>query len=195
MAKEGFIDNDKDMKKILAEMKKLSTMHIESGFPEGSGTTKQDGEDVFIAQIASWNENGTYNKDGSQHIPARPFLSQAVDNNVEQIMLTGKKLVGLVEDGKIDAKNALLRLAENMNLLIVDSIKNGDFVPNSDVTINGLGASGGARQKGERWLRTKAGRILIKGKKSRTPLIDTGLMKSSVQSVIVENGVKTERVK
>jgi hypothetical protein len=183
------------MKKIFEEMKKLDGIHIESGFPEGSGTVKQDKKEVDIATYASYNENGTYNKDGSQHLPARPFMSQAVDNNEEHIIQTVKKLIGLVIDGKIDAITAVRRQAEDMNALIKDTIRNGDFAPNSDVTIHGLGASGSARQKGERWLRTKSGRKLIKGKKSTKPLIDTSTMRNSVQSVIVENGAKTERVK
>jgi hypothetical protein len=200
MAEKGFTDTDKGMKKALEEMKKLSRMYIASGFPEGSGTTKiktgKKNKEVTIAQIASWNENGTYNKDGSQHIPARPFMSQAVDNNEARIIKTGEKIVKKIINGKIDANTAIRQCAENMNALIKETIRNGDFAPNSEVTIHGLGVSGGARKKGEKWLRSKKSKKeIIKGKKSSHPLIHTGLMRNSVQSVIVDNNAVIERVK
>ena len=162
----AYKDTDKGMKKILENMKKLDGMYIKSGFPEGSGTVKGEGEnakEVDIAQIASWLENGT------QHMPSRPFVRQAYDNNIEKIKLTQEKLVKLMQDGRIDADMAIRHLAEFNNSLIDKEIESGSFPSLSKKT--------------------------EKRKKSSRPLIDTGHMKKSIQSVIIKDGAVTERVK
>jgi hypothetical protein len=168
-------DTDKGMKKILAEMKKLGNMYAKVGFPENGDT----GDGVLIAQYAYWNENGATStnnvlkKGKVWELPPRPFMSQAVDNNGEQIKNTGEKLVKQVSEGKIDAKTAMRLNAENMVNLIKLSIKNGNFKPNSDITIDGIPG-------------------FIRGKKSSKPLIDSGLMRDSVMYQIFEGGTKTE---
>jgi hypothetical protein len=176
----GIVDNDKGMKNILAEMKKLGTMCAKVGFPD----TGDESDGVRIAQYAYWNENGVTStnnvlkKGKVWELPPRPFMSQAVDNNEDQIKITGEKLVGQVSQGKIDAKTAMRLNAENMVNLIKGSIKNGKFKPNSDITINGIMG--------------KDGKPFIRGKKSTKPLVDSGLMRDSVMYQIFEDGTKTE---
>ena len=163
----AYKDTDKGMKKILENMKKLNGMYIKSGFPEGSGTVKGEGEnakEVDIAQIASWLENGI---DG--RMPSRPFVTQAFDNNIEKIKLTMDNLVKLVQDGRMDADAAIRHLAQFNNDLIDKEMEFGSFKELSDAT--------------------------KKRKKSKQPLIDTGHMKKSIQSVIIKDGAVTERVK
>jgi hypothetical protein len=73
--------------------------------------------------------------------------------------------------------------------LVKYTIKEGDFEKNSDITVHGLGIHGGARKKGGRWLRSKSGKEIIKGKGSDHPLIDTGTMKNSIGAVTLRDGV------
>ena len=161
-------------------MKKLGKMYAKVGFPDNGDSA--DG--VRIAQYAYWNENGvlaskrgvapTKHGDGIWVTPQRPFMSQAVDNNSEQITQTGKKIVKQVSEGKIDAKTAMRLNAENMVNLIKTSIKTGRFAPNSDITIKGI--------KG-----------FIKGKETSKPLINTGMMRNSVMYQIFEGDNRIEQ--
>jgi len=180
MAEKGYTDTDKGMKKALEEMKKLGKMYAKVGFPDSG----DEGDGVRIAQYAYWNENGVTStnnvlKKGKVWVlPPRPFMSQAVDNNEGQIVQTGEKLVKQVADGKIDAKTAMRLNAENMVTLIKQAIKNGQFAPNSEITINGIIG--------------KDGKVFIRGKKSTKPLINTGLMRDSVMYQIFEGESKVE---
>jgi hypothetical protein len=182
MADQGFTDTDKGMEKALAELAKLGNMYAKVGFPDNDDSNS-DG--VRIAQYAYWNENGvTSNKNVLKKgklwvLPPRPFMSQAVDNNEEQIVQTGEKLVKQVTEGKIDARTAMRRNAENMVSLIKMTIKNGDFKENADITINGTAPG-------------KDGKQFIRGKKSSKPLIDSGIMRDSVMYQIFENEAKVE---
>ena len=175
MAKKPYTDTDKGMNKILEEMAKLKNMYAKVGFPDNDDSSG----DVRIAQYAYWNENGVTStnnvlkKGKVWELPPRPFMSQAVDNNEEQIKQTGEKLVKMVSEGKIDARTAVRRNAENMVNLIKNSIKNGDFKENSDITINGTTPG-------------KDGKQFIRGKRSTKPLIDSGLMRDSVMYQIIE---------
>jgi len=180
MAEKGYTDTDKGMKKALEEMKKLGKMYAKVGFPDNG----DEGDGVRIAQYAYWNENGVTStnnvlKKGKVWVlPPRPFMSQAVDNNEEQIIQTGARLVKQVADGKIDAKTAMRLNAENMVNLIKQAIKNGQFAPNSEITINGIIG--------------KDGKVFIRGKKSTKPLVNTGLMRDSVMYQIFEGDAKVE---
>ena len=176
MAKKGFTDTDKGMKKILEEMKKLGQMHAKVGFPDNG----DNAYGVRIAQYAFWNENGvrvkegkTLRQTGEWAIPPRPFFSQAYDNNQSQIKEAGEKLVKQVANGKIDAKTAMRQIAEGMVTLIQESIKKGNWEENSEITIYGIEG-------------------FIRGKESKTPLVNTGMMKGSVMYQIFEDDTKVE---
>jgi hypothetical protein len=178
---ESIIDNDQGMKKILEEMKKLGKLTAKAGFPEGSGTVKrEDGKEVDIADYASWNENGVLSSDNILkngklwRIPPRPFMAQAVDNNKSRLEQAGTAVVRQVANGKIDARAAVRRYAEGMIGLIKESIKNGGFKENSDITINGIMG--------------KDGKWFIRPKKSTKPLVNSGMMRDSVMYQILEDG-------
>jgi hypothetical protein len=174
-------DIDRGMKKIIAEMKKLGGMYAKVGFPDNGDESRG----VRIAQYAYWNENGVTStnnvlkKGKVWELPSRPFMSQAVDNNMAQIIETGEKLVKMVADGKIDATTACRRNAENMVNLIKESIKNGQWKENSDITINGTAPG-------------KDGKQFIRGKKSSKPLIDSGMMRDSVMYQLFDGNTKVE---
>lgn len=124
----------------------------------------QDGTPV--TNVAAWNEYGTRRRDGSVHIPERPFFRKAlasVQGKVDNILakVDTEKMV-------VDRKVASL-LGETVKSEIQTSIRNLRFPPNAPITI-----SGG-------WMRNARGKLIrIKGKRSSNPLIDTGFMRLSV---------------
>lgn len=124
--------------------------------------------DLPIAQVAVWNEFGT--KAG---IPARPFMRTARMNNEKKWIETLKTLVqrALDEDKPIDT--ALKKFGEIVKGDIQETIISGGFKPNSYITVNGG------------WIRHKNGKpFYVQGKGKNTPLVDTGIMVSSIQSRI-----------
>jgi hypothetical protein len=184
MANKRIIDKDLGLKDILKEMEKLKSMCVKVGLPEGSGEHEDDtGQKVSIAHYAALNELGVINKDGSGwRIPPRPFIKNTADGKREKIQEAIDKNLGLVLQGKADAKTALGRLGEAAVKLTKDTIKEGPWTPNSEVTIHGTKPG-------------KDGKKFIKGKGSTKPLIDTGTMKNSIQYVIEENGIEIDRGK
>jgi len=167
MAK-SYTDTDKGMKDIFAEMQKLSEMHVLVGFPEDSGEVERDGgESIDIAQIATWNHFGT------EHIPSRPFMTDAIDNNRERIESLAKILIAKIMSGKIDAETAMRQYAEAGIRSVQKTISHGNFRENAASTLAKKGS---------------------KGQQSSRPLIDTGRMRNSVQAAIIRNGAEIERV-
>jgi len=164
-------------KNFFAEIMKLAKLQVQVGFTaDGSGqgaqhepVTANDYDDgVTVAEIAAWNEKGTYN------IPARPFLAQSYDKNENIIEAMCVEQVKAIARGEKDADKAIRAIAAMQVGLIQHEIVNGGFVPNAPITIKGG------------WMRNKkSGKAFkVKGKKSSTPLIDTGQMRQSVHYVI-----------
>jgi hypothetical protein len=205
MAEQGFKDTDKGMKKALEEMKKLSEMHIEVGFPKGSGTVKNEkGKEVDIAQIAYWNEYGATStenvlkKGKLWELPPRPFMQQAADNNESQIMQTGEKLVKNLASGKIDAETVIQKWAIYWVSLVKESIAKGIFDKNSPITIYGTEGKKErvevVSKKGRKYKKTIIHQF-IKGKgEGKKPLTDEGTMKKMVNAVVVHKGMVLKKI-
>lgn len=100
-----------------------------------------------LLDIAAWNEFGT------PTAPARPFMAQSFDNNVDYFENLANECVQQVINGS--SASSVLKIAGNsMKAIVQKTIDDGDFEPNSEST------------------------ILRKG--SDKPLIDKGIMRSSV---------------
>lgn len=95
-----------------------------------------------------------YNEYGTSTIPARPFLTTALETNKREIAKKTRKLAmkSLLPFANVDAAEA--ELGEELAEMVKDSIRNGPWVPNAPSTI------------------AKKGR--------NQPLIDTGEMLDSV---------------
>jgi len=113
-------------------------------------------------------DNGTdiadiamWNEVGTVHIPPRPFMRNSVDSNEGVIKGNCLKVAEAVVNG-MSAEQALDILGNMQKGLIQDSIESGGYTPNAPSTI---------RKKG-----------------SSTPLIDTGLMRQSVNYVVQPKG-------
>lgn len=107
-----------------------------------------------VALVAAWNEFGTRSKGGKTITPERPFFRNAIKNTRNR-----KGVASAMKQG-IDAKRGILtspgaeRVGEVMKGYIQTSIRDLREPPNSPLTIV--------------W------------KESDNPLIDTGLMRTSV---------------
>jgi hypothetical protein len=159
--------------KQIDELKKLQVRvgftAAKRGYGQRHENVSADDEDgVTIAEIAAWNELGTYN------IPPRPFLRQSVDNNRDNIRAMCKEAMSAIVEGKATAQKALAMLGALQVGLVQSEIKRGGFEPNARITVEGG------------WMRNKkSGKAFyVKGKKSAQPLIDTGRMRQSVHYVI-----------
>lgn len=102
-----------------------------------------------------------WNELGTENIPSRPFLRMSVDENVDKINNCLQEQKNALLSGK-NAKQVLEQIGLFQKDLIQEKITEGSFVPNADYTI---------RRKG-----------------SSKPLIDTGLMRRSVNYVIKKKG-------
>jgi len=124
----------KQLDKIEKELDYLKTHTVWVGFVGGEADKKVDG--VAIYMYANFNEYGTSN------IPSRPFFRTALNNNRKYIKEQLKELLGKVATGKITGEVALKSIGLEVQGLIQDSIKNGNWEENSDSTIvakNGRG--------------------------------------------------------
>ena len=102
-----------------------------------------------------------WNELGTKHIPARPFMRMSVDDNQSAINQMCQSQIKRLKSGAT-AEDILTKLGVMQKGLIQKKISDGDFVPNADST--------------------------VKRKKSSRPLVDTGLMRSSVSFTIEEKG-------
>lgn len=118
-----------------------------------------------VAQIAIWNEFGTYATE------PRPFIRTAQDHANQRCEEAVK---ALLDDGT-DMETIVKQLAQLLSEEMKRSIRNGNWKPNAPITINGG------------WMRNKkSGKwFYVKGKKSSRPLIDTGNMLQSIHTATI----------
>ncbi len=96
------------------------------------------------------------------HIPSRPFLRTAIDNNKNAIARMAQKEVGKIIDGEQDANFALAGLGLYVEGLVQRNFVTGHFAPNAPST--------------------------IRKKRSSRPLIDSGHLRQSIRYVIRQKG-------
>ena len=107
-------------------------------------------------------EIAAYNELGTVNIPSRPFMRDSVDNHMDEL---GNEIAGWckkIVNGEMQAHEMMMNIGMMQKGLMQEEIARGSFVPNSPAT--------------------------IKKKGSDKPLIDTGIMRSSVYYQIVEKG-------
>lgn len=102
-------------------------------------------------------EVAAYNELGSSTSPARPFMRQSFENHESELQKACDDVNNTLSKGGT-AQQALTRLGTFAKGLVQEEIVDGDFAPNAESTI---------KQKG-----------------SAQPLIDTGLMRQSVNFVV-----------
>ena len=138
--------------RFFRELAELKELEVRVGFQRGDAQ-EEDGTD--ICDVAAFNELGT------DHIPARPFIRQSVDDNESKINSFLKEEVKDFAQGK-SAEQILKEIGIFQKDLMQDKITSGSFAPNAEST--------------------------IKKKGSSKPLVDTGRMRQSVNYVIQKKG-------
>ena len=138
--------------RFFRELAELKELEVRVGFQRGK-SQEEDGTDM--CDVAAYNELGT------DHIPARPFIRQSVDDNESKIKSFLKGEVKDFAQGK-SAEQILKEIGIFQKDLMQDKITSGSFAPNAEST--------------------------IKKKGSSKPLFDTGRMRQSVNYVIQKKG-------
>ena len=127
-------------KKFFKELQKLAGLRVQVGFTaDGSGqgarhepvSADDYGGGPTIAEVAAWNEFGTYN------IPERPFIRQSVDNNGAVIKAMCASQLKAIAEGKSDADKAIRAVGALQVGLMQREMTHGNFVENAPITIKG----------------------------------------------------------
>lgn len=92
------------------------------------------------------------------NIPARPFMREGIDKNMNNINKLSEDLAGRIIDRKVNIRRSLKLIGQEAEKGIKNNMSSGDFTPNAAST--------------------------LKKKKSSTPLIDTGRLRQSITSVV-----------
>lgn len=148
-------------KKFFKMLEELATLEVRIGFQKGDATytVKKKGG----TQEVDIADVAAWNELGTDRgIPPRPFIRQSFDNNKAMIKAMCDAQAKAIITGKADPKKALNAIGAMQKGLIQKTIDSGGFAPNDPKT--------------------------IKRKKSSKPLIDTGLMRQSVNYVIKKKG-------
>ena len=121
--------NRSNIDKIEKELDYLKKHYVVVGFVSDSADATEDMTPIWL--YANYNEYGS----SSRGIPARPFFRTALNKNKKYINEELKRLLGLVGTGQLTAEKALKRIGLEVQGIIQDSIKNGNWEPNSVKTI------------------------------------------------------------
>ena len=124
----------KQLDKIEKELDYLKKHTVWVGFVGSEAEKKVNG--VVIYMYANFQEYGT------SDIPSRPFFRTALNNNRKYIKEQLKELLGKVATGKMTGKMALKSIGLEVQGLIQDSIKNGNWESNAPSTIRAKNGTG-----------------------------------------------------
>ena len=114
---------DKFRQRLAELAKQAATAKVRVGIIEQANYDGSDGESV--AQVAFWNEYGT------ARTPARPFFRNTIaERKTEWARLAGK----FMQANGGDVRQSLSELGEIAVGDIKETIINGNFAPNSEVT-------------------------------------------------------------
>ena len=138
-------------------MAALNGSHVLVGFPQGDPKQARAEGTMTNASLAALHNYGS----PEQHIPPRPFMTEAMESTenkhkVRILMLGGLRRMIV---GRETMRGMLGKAGEFMVGAIKDSIRNGDWAPNKPRTIAEKGSS--------------------------KPLIDTAQMMNSVSAKVV----------
>lgn len=143
---------EKFIEKIKRQYKEKFSIAV--GFPAGKVGSIQYPDGTPLIDVAVYNNYGTFNKDGTVHIPPRPFLDVGGLKAVEKTKALRIDLMRRVNEGQIPLEEAADIIGAKAASVVRLTIRNFSDPPNAESTI--------AR------------------KKSDNPLVDTGLLMKSV---------------
>ena len=135
--KTGYIV-DLGWDRIVAQTKSLGRSSVKIGLMADADTQNGDEEDASgttysmeeLINHAIANEYGFEPMD----IPSRPFMREAIDKNVEDLNIVIEGLISELNEGLITPEKMFWEIGKLIKKLIRDSIKNGNWEPNSPNT-------------------------------------------------------------
>lgn len=168
-------ETDVGLREINGIIKKLKNQEILVGIPQdktGRKVSQENSQGISNAELLYIHTNGS----PVNNIPARPVIEPAIEDSKEEIGLLIKEAAEQALSRNLEGAMAKLDKAgmqgENAAKAWFTNPKN-HWAPNSQVTIEGSASD-------------KNGKKFIKGKKSSTPLIDTGQMRKAITHVMHE---------
>lgn len=129
------IDKDLGWTAMRRRVAEIEASHVRVGIV-GDAANESDGG-LTVAEYGAVNEFGT--DDG--HVPARPFLRPTFDDQREQLVEMGKKLIGAVIDGKMRTEQALGILGASLASAVKRRITSNVPPPNAPSTVAKKGSS------------------------------------------------------
>lgn len=143
--------------KVFDELKRrfVGERIVRVGFPQGPNHVEKEGETYApgstpVAMIAAVHEFGS----PEQGIPERPFMRSSMRANAQKYVRLNKINLVRILRGQLTTEQALGQLGEMAKGDVQDTLRNGDFAPLKQSTIDRKGSS--------------------------KPLIDTGQLRQSV---------------
>jgi hypothetical protein len=115
--------------------------YVKVGFPAPAFGKAHEGQPATVGEIAVFMEFGTETKDGGIHIPARPFIRPAFDENRRKLAAFKDKLLLEILNGKLTVAQGLEQLGLYHANQIVDKIDSNIPPPNDPKTIAAKGSS------------------------------------------------------
>lgn len=147
--------NIRRLAKHSERMRALSKVAVKTGIQSDAGEYENG---IRLVDIAVMQAFGT-ERNGRVHIPARPFLSEAVRRYKGRIRTAAIRLAKLVGRGELTAEQASAQLGVLMTQCIQNTLRTGPWTPLAPST--------------------------IAKKKSDVPLIDTGFLVNSIRHEVV----------
>lgn len=146
--------NDKKWQELKRKIPSIKNAAVTVGIQSDAGSD-DDEDSTPLAAIAFWNEQGTDGGGWGGPIPERPFMRDTFDQQKDKWGRAADTAISAILSGKFDPERAFGVLGQMSEDDIKAAITNGDWVKNSEATIE------------------------LKG--SSQPLIDTGAMRQAIR--------------
>lgn len=124
-------DRDRGWRELLAVAREAKKRQVKVGVLEGKGDEVPAGSELTVAEIAAVLHHGT------EHLKARPFLTQTFDKHrADYVALAGKLLdQAFAHPHEMPITRALGLLGQHVVADIKAAIVNREFAPNQPSTI------------------------------------------------------------
>jgi len=128
-------DVDRGFRRVVRQFREAN-LEAAAGYPVGTtGTLASEGTPIWL--YMGINEEGA----PAANIPARPFMAQAWEANVDRYTRIADAGIAQVLVGRTKVRDVMLRVAVEMSNDIKRSIATGSFAPNAPSTVDRKGST------------------------------------------------------
>ena len=122
-------------RKLRKTIKEINNTNLKIGVPKEESTTDEEGETVYLADIAFVNNYGSKTK----NIPARPFGTTTVPRYRGKINKVVKLWLGDAVEGRMQVVNAFDRIGFTTAGYMKKNLTHGEWKGNAEATIKKKG--------------------------------------------------------